>query len=122
MALDLTTAVGRVRFVVGDHDTADPLLDGGTTQYTALLTLCGDDEAAACRVAAGALLAQAEAQPSSITASGKSLSYSRKLWSELASGKKPYPFAPDGSGVGATAFSAGVARDDGYTAESSEYA
>ena len=99
---DLTTAVGRVMFATGDHDSDEPLLPGGTAQYTAVLATFDGDEESAYRAACGALAAYYGAQPSSLSASGKSLAWADrvKTWLSAAKGKAPYyPFGPDGFGA-----------------------
>jgi hypothetical protein len=102
---DLTTAVGRLMFATGDHDSDDPLLPGGIAQYTATLAVFNGDEAAAYRAACGALAAYYAAQPSSLSASGKSLSWADRVrtWRSAAAGAAPrYPFgggSSPGSGV-----------------------
>lgn len=124
MAPSLTTAVGRVRFALGDHDDDNLLLVGGLDQYAALLTLTGDDEAAAFRLAAGALAAYYAAQPSQFSTQGDAFTWAERVkkWTAQHKGAEPYPFTPDGEAGGATVFSAGGRRDDGYTTEGSEYA
>jgi hypothetical protein len=99
----LTTAVGRIRFAVGDHDDAALLLEGGLDQYASLLAQQGGDEVAAYRAVAGALAGFYGAQPVRISG-GKSVDYSDRVptWLAMAQGKTPYPFAADGSALPST--------------------
>ena len=101
---DLTPAVGRLMFATGDHDSAEPLLPGGTAQYTAVLATFDGDEQAAYRAACGALATYYAAQPSSLSASGKSLAWADRVatWRSAANGRAPlYPFVPGGPGAAA---------------------
>lgn len=101
MAPALTTAIGRIRFAVGDHDDTEPLMQGGDAQYTALLTLCGGNEVVAFRAAAGALAAYYASQATRLSASGKTLDYRDRVetWRAQAEGRAPYPFGADGSAL-----------------------
>lgn len=103
MAPALTSAVGRLRFALGDHD-AESLLEGGDSQYRKLLAQCGGNELLAFRAAAGALAAYYAAQPVRISSSGKMLDYSDRVptWRAMADGEVAYPFTPDGSAAAGT--------------------
>jgi hypothetical protein len=93
--LNLTTPRDRIRLAVGDTDSADVLMPDGLGTYTKLLTQAADDEIVAYRAAAGALAAYWATQPVSLSASGKSLSWSERVksWQAMASGETAYPFA-----------------------------
>jgi hypothetical protein len=96
----LTTAVGRIRFAVGDHDDDDILLEGGVAQYKKLLAQQDWNEEATYRAAAGALAGFYAAQPVRISG-GKAIDYKDRVptWLAMAKGEIPYPWAADGSAI-----------------------
>lgn len=99
MAADLSTAAGRVRYAVGDTDDTDVAMPPGSTAgiavYATLLTQHDDDEALAYRAAAGLLAAYWARQVTSLSSSGKSLTWAARVpsWQDMASGNTPYPLA-----------------------------
>jgi len=104
MALDLTTAAGRIRYAVGDQDEPPllPALTGAADPYAAVLAQAGGDEPTAFRTAARGLATYLMHEAISISASGKSLSYDTARVGRLlamAAGSIPYPFDADGNAV-----------------------
>lgn len=104
MAYDasLSTAKDRIRFALGDTGATSLLVPGGETTYAALLAL-SSDEAAVYRTAAGSLANYYSNQPNSVGGGGESVSWADRAahWRAIAAGSVPYPFAADGSAIGA---------------------
>lgn len=101
MSLDLTTKRDRIRLGVGDTDDAAPLIPGGLSTYTALLSLNNGDEVATWRAAAGALAAYYATTPDRIASAGDSLAWSARVsqWNRIADGLARYPYAQAAGGL-----------------------
>ena len=98
----VTTAVGRVMIACGERDDTVTLLPGGTAQYTAILASVSGDEAAAYRLACGALAMLAAADGEAVSSgSGKSISWKERirLWSRAAAGQEPRYLFGEARGV-----------------------
>lgn len=109
MAFDpaLSTAVDRVRNLVGD--TADPpQLMGGEARYTAMLTLAASDETAAAVLSLDALIAEVALLPLSRSAEGVSESYDDR---RAALSARRSQLAASAAGSGPISFVTAVYRD-----------
>lgn len=105
MALDLTTAVGRIRSALGD--AADPSLHpDGDAWYAAILALAAGDEPTAWRIAAQGLALYLQTQATSAATGGRSVAYDQRRVDRLlaiASGSEDWPYTATGT-ARATAF------------------
>lgn len=117
-APDLLTAIGRIRFAVGDLGETS-LLPDGETQIADLLTFYGGAEATTYLAVASALLIYLEHDPTTLKAGDDSVTYTRARLKAIAEGRVPYPFTSTASA--STAFSVDAQRTDGYTTSGSEY-
>jgi hypothetical protein len=106
---NVTTAVGRVMIACGERDDTSTFLPGATAQYTAILASVSGDEAAAYRLACGALAMLAAAEGEAVSSgSGKSISWRERirLWQLAAAGQEPRYLFGDARGVAGSGSSA----------------
>jgi hypothetical protein len=99
MALDLTTAVGRIRSALGD--AADPSLHpDGDAWYAAILALADGNEPTAWKIAAQGLAMYLQSQATSAATGGRSVAYDSRRVNRLlaiAAGTEDWPFTADGT-------------------------
>jgi hypothetical protein len=104
MAIDLTTAIGRIRSALGD--AADPSLHpDGDAWYAAILALADGNEPTAWRIAAQGLAMYLQTQATSASTGGRSVAYDQRRVDRLlaiASGVEDWPYTADGTARAST--------------------
>jgi hypothetical protein len=99
MALDLTTAIGRIRSALGD--AGDPSLHpGGDAWYAAILALADGNEPTAWKIAAQGLAMYLQSQATSASTGGRSIAYDQARIDRLlaiASGTEEWPYTATGT-------------------------